>query len=99
MSRRSADNLTAHMLNVSCCLELERSVRLSVIDMFRYRMTDVPEWRTMRIQSRGSTEATISNLMPGREYELMVLSQDSQGDGMFSKAFRARTQGMHKEKH
>lgn len=57
-------------------------------------MTDVPEWRTMRIQSRGSTEATISNLMPGREYELMVLSQDSQGDGMFSKAFRARTQGI-----
>lgn len=58
-----------------------------------YRPTDVPEWRTLRIQSKGTTEATVPDLSPGREYELMVLSQDQHGDGMFSKALKVRTKG------
>lgn len=60
----------------------------------RYRSTDVPEWRTLRIQSKGTTEATVPDLSPAREYELMVLSQDQHGDGMFSKSFKVRTKGM-----
>ncbi|KAL0101927.1 hypothetical protein PUN28_018468 [Cardiocondyla obscurior] len=57
-----------------------------------YRPTDTSEWRTMKILSRKITEATVSNLNPGREYEFMVLSQDKHGDGMFSKALRVFTQ-------
>ncbi|KAH0950984.1 hypothetical protein HN011_005222 [Eciton burchellii] len=57
-----------------------------------YRPTDTSEWRTMKILSRKITEATVNNLYPGREYEFMVLSQDKNGDGMFSKALRVFTQ-------
>lgn len=56
-----------------------------------YRPTDTSEWRTMKILSRKTVEATINNLTPGREYEFMVLSQDKHGDGMFSKALRIFT--------
>nr|XP_018895915.1 PREDICTED: protein borderless isoform X1 [Bemisia tabaci] len=64
-----------------------------------YRATDTPEWRTMKILSRGAAEATIPNLSPGREYELMILSQDQHGDGMFSKAIRVRTKGTGEIQH
>lgn len=57
-----------------------------------YRLTDAPEWRTMRIIQKNTMEATIQHLLPGREYEFMVLSQDKYGDGMFSKQFRFSTQ-------
>lgn len=57
-----------------------------------YRLTDAPEWRTMRIVQKNVMEATIQHLQPGREYEFMVLSQDKYGDGMFSKQFRFSTQ-------
>lgn len=53
-----------------------------------YRVSDAAEWRTMKMLSQHRMEATITNLLPGREYEFMVLSQDRYGDGMFSKAFR-----------
>ncbi|XP_046738764.1 protein borderless isoform X1 [Diprion similis] len=56
-----------------------------------YRPTDTSEWRTMKILSRKTTEATINNLTPGREYEFMVLSKYKHGDGMFSKALRIHT--------
>lgn len=57
-----------------------------------YRLTDAQEWRTMRIVQKHVMEATIPHLLPGREYEFMVLSQDKYGDGMFSKPFRYPTQ-------
>uniref|UniRef100_A0A1A9W0H1 Fibronectin type-III domain-containing protein n=1 Tax=Glossina brevipalpis TaxID=37001 RepID=A0A1A9W0H1_9MUSC len=57
-----------------------------------YRLTDAPEWRTMRILQKNVMEATIQHLLPGREYEFMVLSQDKHGDGMFSKQIRFSTQ-------
>lgn len=58
-----------------------------------YRLTESPEWRTLRIMQKNIMEATIQNLQPGREYEFMVLSQDKYGDGMFSKTIRFSTQG------
>lgn len=58
----------------------------------RYRPTDTSEWKTMKIPSKKITEATILNLVSGREYEFMVLSQDKHGDGMFSKSIRVLTQ-------
>ncbi|XP_047119273.1 protein borderless [Schistocerca piceifrons] len=58
-----------------------------------YRPADTPEWRTMKLASRTSTEATVRDLGPGRTYEFMVLSQDSYGDGMFSKMLQVRTKG------
>jgi len=67
-------------------------VKYCVLFVCRYRPTDTSEWRTMKILSRKITEATVNNLYPGREYEFMVLSQDKNGDGMFSKALRVFTQ-------
>ncbi|XP_030380497.1 protein borderless [Scaptodrosophila lebanonensis] len=57
-----------------------------------YRLIDTPEWRTMRVPEKNIMEATVQHLLPGREYEFMVLSQDRYGDGMFSKQFRFSTQ-------
>lgn len=56
-----------------------------------YRLTDAPEWRTLRVLDKTVMEATVQHLLPGREYELMVLSQDKYGDGMFSKQLRYET--------
>lgn len=58
-----------------------------------YRERTVSEWRTMKILTRGVTEATLVGLRPGTEYELRVLSQDLIGDGLFSKPIFARTLG------
>ncbi|KAJ8731062.1 hypothetical protein PYW08_002475 [Mythimna loreyi] len=58
-----------------------------------YRERTVSEWRTMKILTRGVTEATLVGLRPGTEYELRVLSQDLIGDGLFSKPVFARTLG------
>lgn len=59
---------------------------------YRFRKLNVPEWRTTRI-AKHANQVTINNLTPGQEYELMVLSQDQRGDGMFSKALRFKTKG------
>ncbi|KAM3959595.1 borderless [Aphomia sociella] len=50
-----------------------------------YRERAISEWRTMKILSRGVTDATLVGLRPATEYELRVLSQDHIGDGLFSK--------------
>ncbi|KAH8260381.1 hypothetical protein KR026_010586, partial [Drosophila bipectinata] len=57
-----------------------------------YRLTETPEWRTIRVVDKNVMEATVQNLIPGKEYEFMVLSQDKYGDGMFSKQIRFQTQ-------
>lgn len=56
-----------------------------------YRLSDAPEWRTLRVLEKTQMEATVQHLLPGREYEFMVLSQDKYGDGMFSKPYRFQT--------
>ncbi|XP_063822866.1 protein borderless, partial [Ostrinia nubilalis] len=56
-----------------------------------YRERAVSEWRTMRILSRGVTDATLVGLRPGADYEVRVLSQDHIGDGLFSKPIFVRT--------
>lgn len=58
-----------------------------------YRERTVSEWRTMKILTRGLTEATLVGLRPATEYELRVLSQDLIGDGLFSKPIFVRTFG------
>ncbi|XP_038215044.1 protein borderless-like [Zerene cesonia] len=50
-----------------------------------YRERTDSEWRTMKILSRGVTDATVVGLRPATQYELRVLSQDLIGDGLFSK--------------
>ncbi|CAH0714045.1 unnamed protein product, partial [Brenthis ino] len=56
-----------------------------------YRERLDSEWRTMKILSRGVTDATLVGLRPDTEYELRVLSQDHIGDGLFSKPIYVRT--------
>lgn len=58
-----------------------------------YRERLDSEWRTMKILSRGVTDATVIGLHPATEYELRVLSQDHIGDGLFSKPIFVRTLG------
>ncbi|XP_076655189.1 borderless isoform X2 [Halictus rubicundus] len=57
-----------------------------------YRAADTAEWKTMKPVSKKITEATVNNLTPGQEYEVMVLSHDHLGEGMFSKTLRVVTQ-------
>lgn len=45
----------------------------------------------MKVLTGRKMEANVTNLEPEQQYEFMVLSQDQNGDGMFSKAFRYYT--------
>lgn len=56
-----------------------------------YRLVDSKDWRTTSIKYPQVTEVTIDHLQPGREYEFMVLAQNSFGDGVFSKPIRYST--------
>ncbi|XP_063622283.1 protein borderless isoform X1 [Cydia splendana] len=50
-----------------------------------YRERAAHEWRTLRLLSRGITEASLTNLRASTPHELRVLATDSLGDGLFSK--------------
>ncbi|XP_073948986.1 protein turtle-like [Choristoneura fumiferana] len=50
-----------------------------------YRERAAHEWRTLRLLTRGATEATLAGLRAATPHELRVLAQDSLGDGLFSK--------------
>uniref|UniRef100_T1PJJ1 Fibronectin type III n=1 Tax=Musca domestica TaxID=7370 RepID=T1PJJ1_MUSDO len=86
-------NLTANSTETSITIRWQPGyLRPNLEYTVWYRLTDAQEWRTMRIVQKHVMEATIPHLLPGREYEFMVLSQDKYGDGMFSKPFRYPTQ-------
>ncbi|XP_047991056.1 protein borderless-like [Leguminivora glycinivorella] len=50
-----------------------------------YRERAAHEWRTLRLLSRGVTEASLTGLRSATPHELRVLATDSLGDGLFSK--------------
>ncbi|KAK9507378.1 hypothetical protein O3M35_007251 [Rhynocoris fuscipes] len=54
------------------------------------RVVDSQDWRTIRVSGN---KATISSLDSDTEYEFMILSQDHNGDGTFSKPIRLVTKG------
>ncbi|XP_030745787.1 protein borderless [Sitophilus oryzae] len=54
-------------------------------------------WKTYKVPSSRSLEATITNLEPGQEYEFMILCKDDAGDGPFSKSVRIWTKSMEQE--
>lgn len=62
-----------------------------------YRLAEFSDWKSLPAISRDVREITIDKLLPGREYEIMVLSQDVHGDGMFSKSIKVKTQGRKKK--
>ncbi|VVC98470.1 unnamed protein product [Leptidea sinapis] len=62
-----------------------------------YRRRADREWRTMRLLTRGVTDATLLQLRPGAEYELRVLAQDRLGDGLFSQPIFVNTLGAEME--
>nr|CAD7201704.1 unnamed protein product [Timema douglasi] len=93
-SPRAPYNLTASASHSSVTLRwMAGTGRANTEFHIWYRPADAPEWRTMKILTRGVTQATVNSLDPGRIYEFMVLSQDKKGDGMFSKAIQIRTRG------
>nr|XP_023011586.1 protein borderless [Leptinotarsa decemlineata] len=51
-----------------------------------YKTRDSTEWKTYPVPTTKNLEATITNLIPGTEYEFMVLCKDDDGDGLFSKS-------------
>ncbi|KAK7793696.1 hypothetical protein R5R35_014160 [Gryllus longicercus] len=58
-----------------------------------YRPVESSEWHTMRVPTKGTTQATVSGLNSDRSYEFMVVSQDQQGDWMHSKRLQVKTKG------
>ncbi|KAL9929288.1 protein borderless isoform X2 [Glossina fuscipes] len=93
LTPRPPYNLTANSTETSITVRWQPGyLRPNLEYTVWYRLTDAPEWRTMRILQKNVMEATIQHLLPGREYEFMVLSQDKHGDGMFSKQIRFSTQ-------
>ncbi|KAB0799512.1 hypothetical protein PPYR_07392 [Photinus pyralis] len=56
-----------------------------------YRDVSTQEWRNVEIKNTHPLEAAITHLLPGREYEFMVLSEDPHGEALFSKPIRAAT--------
>lgn len=91
---RPPHNLTANSTETAITIRWQPGyLRPNLEYIVWYRLSDAAEWRTMRILTKNVMEATIKNLLPGREYEFMVLSQDRYGDGMFSKLFHYSTKG------
>lgn len=60
-----------------------------------YRIVGASDWKSLLVPTRETKQIRIDNLLPGRDYEFMVLSQDIHGEGMFSKAITVKTQGSH----
>lgn len=58
---------------------------------FRYRVENALEWKITQIDSDEIFETEIANLNPGQSYEVMVLSQDERGEGMFSRTIKVTT--------
>ncbi|KAL0267467.1 UNVERIFIED_CONTAM: hypothetical protein PYX00_009725 [Menopon gallinae] len=58
-----------------------------------YRILGASDWKSLPVPTRETKQLRIDNLLPGRDYEFMVLSQDIHGEGMFSKAITVKTQG------
>ncbi|XP_065211981.1 protein borderless isoform X2 [Planococcus citri] len=62
-----------------------------------YRVEDAQEWKTKQLDSKEIFETEISDLNSGQAYEVMVLSQDENGDGMFSKTVKIMTKNHDEE--
>ncbi|KAK6636139.1 hypothetical protein RUM43_009791 [Polyplax serrata] len=58
-----------------------------------HRKVESETWKFLPVLPDGTKKLTISGLLPGTEYEIMVLSKDAYGEGMFSKTVKARTTG------
>lgn len=58
-----------------------------------YRERAAREWRTLRLLTRGATEATLAGLRAATPHELRVLAQDPLGDGLFSRPLVVSTLG------
>lgn len=56
----------------------------------RYRSNATKDWKMLELNN-DLYEAKIQNLSPGETYDVMVLSQNDNGDGMFSKTVRVTT--------
>lgn len=61
-------------------------------DSVWFRAAELPLWRAL--PAGEGHHLTIENLLSGTDYEVMVLSQDPHGDGMFSKSIHVRTLGI-----
>ncbi|XP_055593072.1 protein borderless isoform X2 [Uranotaenia lowii] len=89
VSPRAPYNLTGNSTDTAITLRWAPGyIRQYLEYIIWYRLAEAPEWRTFKVSNKHTMEATITNLQPAKEYEFMVLCQDSYGDGMFSKAFR-----------
>ncbi|KAL5281061.1 hypothetical protein ACFFRR_004838 [Megaselia abdita] len=86
-SNLTAMNVTGHSITIRWQPGKCRYLRPDLEYIVLYRISEAAEWRTMKSTS-ADMELTINNLLPGTEYEFMVLSQDRFGDGMFSKSHK-----------
>uniref|UniRef100_A0A0A9WQQ3 Protein turtle n=1 Tax=Lygus hesperus TaxID=30085 RepID=A0A0A9WQQ3_LYGHE len=88
---RGPHNLTGEATSNSVSLAWRSGVMINSAQYSVWvRAVPSQEWRMTKVTG---SKATIHNLKPGREYEFMVLSQDHDGAGMFSRPFRIFTKG------
>ncbi|XP_018336675.2 protein borderless [Agrilus planipennis] len=89
---RAPYNLTAKASNTSVHLKwVAGRKRPRIRYSIWYKPVDVQEWRTKEVQSQDILEAIIDNLTPGVEHEFLVLSDDPQGESIFSKPLKVWT--------
>ncbi|KAL1121956.1 hypothetical protein AAG570_003364, partial [Ranatra chinensis] len=88
---RAPYNLTANLTHNGVVLSWKPGFGVSSQQYsIWFRAVDSVEWRAVRVSG---PQASISSLQPGRQYDFMVVSQDQNGDGMFTKPIRVRTKG------
>lgn len=58
-----------------------------------YRIIGSMTWKFLPYIPKDVNEVIIPDLLSGTDYEVMVLSKDLYGDGMFSKSVQAKTKG------
>lgn len=62
-----------------------------------HRMVDSMTWKFLPVLPADARELTIPDLLSGTDYEIMVLSKDVYGEGMFSKSIKIKTKGKNLE--
>ncbi|VEN49372.1 unnamed protein product [Callosobruchus maculatus] len=91
-------NLTAVSSPTSVHLTWTMARHTSNVDFsVWFRQKDGTEWKTHQVPSSKALEATVTNLIPGTEYEFMVLCRDTDDVGLFSKSVRVWTKSLEGE--
>src|SRR6218665_890984 len=66
---------------------------IMIVFAFRYRRFMDETWLTLSVLSDEATTVTVSDLLPGTEYQFMILARCQSGEEQFSAETTATTKG------